>query len=174
MRKYLSFTLLVLFGLLALNARAQNLHEDSVKKIAIADARKFKLDKARLVIFRNNARQLERDYFNPIQRPGLHLPGWRPAAGVNREDMPGRGGFKAYRRSRELTSDFFKPVPLAVSDTALLRDSVYVKTYREEAWKRTRRRRTFGHYALVTGAVVGSATVIAAFVFSIDKAGQKR
>jgi len=171
MRKYLSFTL-VLLGLLALKARAQNPHEDSVKKIALADARKFKLDKARLTIFRNNARQMERDYFDPVKRPGLHLPGWRPDEAATRPGTPGRGGFKVYRRNRELASDYFKPVPSAVSDTTLLKDSVYVKTYREEAWKRTRRRRTFGHYAWVSSAVIGGAEIIAVFVFLVDRAGR--
>jgi len=164
MRKTLTFILLLLC-LSALTARAQNAHEDSVKKIAIADGQKFKLDKARLTVFRKNARQMARDYYFPGGRPGMLLPNWRPDKAAARRGLPvDHDGFPAYRRQRELASDFFKPIPSAVSDTTLLRDSVYVTAYREEAWKRTRSRRTFGHYAIIGGSVIGGASVIAGFV----------
>jgi hypothetical protein len=104
----------------------------------------------------------------------LRLPGWKPGNAVSRSDAPGPAAFQAYRRTRELACDFFKPTPSAISDTALVRDSVYVKTYREEAWKRTRRRRTFGHYALVGGAVITGAAVIAMWVLLLDRLAEKR
>lgn len=44
MLKCLALTL-VLLSLLALKTQAQNLGDDSIKKIAVADARKFRLDK---------------------------------------------------------------------------------------------------------------------------------
>jgi hypothetical protein len=164
MRKTLTF-IIALLSLLALNARAQTLHDDSVKKIAIADARKFRLDKERLSIFRKNARQMARDYYFPGGRRGMLLPTWRPDKVAAPRGRPvDHDGFPVYRRQRELASDFFKPIPSAVSDTALLRDSVYVTAYREEAWKRTRSRRTFGHYAIIGGSVVGGVTAIAGFV----------
>jgi len=176
MRKYLSFTA-VLLSLLALKARAQTLRDDSVKNIAIADAKKFKLDKARLTIFRQNAHQMERDYFEPMRpglRPRLRPPGGPSGDTSSRRGTPDRTGFKTYRRNRELVSDFFKPDSSAVSNPALLKDSVYVKTYRAEAWKRTRKRRTFGHYAWVSAAVMGSAEVIGIWVFLFVKLGHTR
>lgn len=176
MRKTLTFTLLLL-TLLALNARAQTLNNDSVKKIALTDAKKFKLDKARLTLFRNNAHQLERDYFEPM-RPGLS-PRLRPPGGPSGDTgslrrTSDRTGFKTYRRNRELASDYFKPDSAAVSNPALLKDSAYVKTYREEAWRRTRKRRTFGHYAWVSAAVMGGAEVIGIWVFLIVRLGHTR
>ena len=164
MRKTLTF-ITVLLSLLALNTLAQTLHEDSVKKIALTDAKKFKLDKERLSIFRKNARQMARDYYFPGAGPGMLRPSWRPMKIAGQRGRPvDHDGFPAYRRQRELASDFFKPIPSAVSDTTLLRDSVYVTAYREEAWKRTRARRTFGHYAIIGGSVVGGASAIAGFV----------
>ena len=130
MRKYLSLTIVILLSLLALKAQAQNLREDSIKKIAITDAKKFKLDKADLRVFRRN-------------------------------------------RSN-LASDYFKPVRAAVSDTALLKDSVYVKAYREKAWNRTRHRRTVWHYAWMTEAIVGGAEVVALISFLIIHANHGR
>jgi hypothetical protein len=162
MRKCLTFTL-VLLSLLTLETRAQNLHDDSIKKIAVADARKFKLDKARLTTFRQSRRNLELEYFELD----------RSDAGSLRFGQR-KDGFSVYRRSRELTSDYFNPVASAVSDTALLRDSVYVNAYREKAWHRTRHRRTVGHYALMTGVVVAGATVIALWVYVISKANHVR
>ncbi|MBS1519590.1 MAG: hypothetical protein JST50_01235 [Bacteroidetes bacterium] len=116
----------------------------------MADARKFKLDRARLKKFRQNRHNLAREYFA--------LGGSEP------------GGFSNYRRNRELASDYFKPVASAVSDTALLNDSVYVKAYREKAWRRTRHRRTAGHYVWVSGTALAGAEVIAiwAYVISIS------
>ncbi len=158
MQKCLTFTLLLL-SLLTLETRAQNLHDDSIKKIAVADARKFKLDKARLTAYRQNRRNLEMEYF---------VLG-RSDAGLSRLRQQ-RDGFSDYRRSRELASDYFKPVASAVSDTALLRDSVYVNAYREKAWDRTRHRRTAGHYVLMGGVVLAAAEVVALWVFILTKA----
>ena len=156
MLKCLTLTL-VLLSLLALKTRAQNLRDDSIKKIAVADAGKFKLDKASLKKFRQNRRNLALEYFelggSDADAPGFKRPG---------------GGFSIYRRNRELESDYFKPIASAVSDTALLKDSVYVAAYREKAWQPTRHRRTVAHYAWMTGTVVAGATVIAAWVYVIS------
>jgi len=156
MQKCLIFTLLSL-SLLTLKARAQNLHDDSIKKIAVTDARKFKLDKARLTIFRNNRRNLAFEYYG-LDRSDAHSLKFGP-----RKD-----GFSAYRRSRELSSDYFKPAASAVSDTALLRDSVYVNAYREKAWQRTRHRRTVGHYVSITGVVITGVDVIALWIYVLS------
>ncbi|WP_426670907.1 hypothetical protein ACPPVU_06670 [Mucilaginibacter sp. McL0603] len=160
MRKYLTFTL-VLLSLLTLETRAQNLHDDSIKKIAIADARKFKLDKARLTTFRQSHHNLEFAYFER----------YRSDAGAPRFGQR-KNGFSAYMRSRELTSDYFKPVASAVSDTTLLTDSVYVKAYREKAWQRTRHRRTAGHYVLIAGIVDAGAAVIVLWAYIISIASR--
>lgn len=153
MRKSLTFTL-VFLTLLTIETRAQNLHDDSIKKIAFADARKFKLDKARLKTFRKNSRNLELEYYAlGRSHAGALSSGHR------------KTGFSDYRHSRELTSDYFKPVASAVSDTALLRDSAYVNAYREKAWQRTRHRRSVGHYVWVTGVVMAGAEFIALWVY---------
>jgi hypothetical protein len=106
----------VLISFSALKVQAQNLKDDSVKNIAIADAKKFRLDKADLKIFKHNR--------------------------------------------HNSNSDYFKPAKANVTDTTLLRDSVYVKAYRQKAWKRTRNRRTLWHYAWVTEAVYGGAYIV--------------
>jgi len=62
---------------------------------------------------------------------------------LNKKDL------KTFRKDRHnYTSDYFKPVKTVVSDTALLKDSVYVKAYRRVAFEKTRKRRTIGHYVL--------------------------
>ena len=156
MPKYLTLTL-VLLSLLALKTRAQNLHNDSIKKIAVADAGKFKLDKTSLKKFRQNRRNLAFEYFELSESDAGALGFRQP-----------RSSFSNYRHNRELASDYFKPVASAVSDTALLKDSVYVNAYREKAWQRTRHRRTVGHYAWVTGTVVAGASMIASWVYLIS------
>jgi hypothetical protein len=110
--------LLLLFGSACL--RAQSTHQDSVAKIAHADAKKFKLDDAKLKIFR-------RDKSNS-------------------------------------TSDFFKPAAdyNYVTDARLLRDSTYVKAYRQAAYTSTRKRRTLGHYFLIAAPIV----LVVAFIIA--------
>ncbi len=115
MLRLLALTI-VLLSFSTLKVQAQNLRDDSVKNIAITDAKKFRLDKADFKMFKRNRRN-----FN---------------------------------------SDYFKPAKADVSDTTLLRDSVYAKAFRQKAWKRTRTRRTVWHYAWVTEAVYGGAYIV--------------
>jgi hypothetical protein len=68
---------------------------------------------------------------------------------LNKKDL------KTFRKDRHnYTSDFFKPIKAVVSDTALLKDSVYVKAYRRIAFEKTRKRHTIGHYVLWSYAVL--------------------
>ncbi len=90
---------------LSFHLKAQTGHRDSIIKIAIADAKNFRLGDADMKDFRKNRRHLAADYFNPT-----------------------------------IT---------AASDTALLKDSVYVQTYRQTAYKKTRKRRTVAHHVLM-------------------------
>jgi hypothetical protein len=161
MLKYLTFTF-VLLCLLTLTTRAQNRYDDSIKRIAIADARKFKLDKATLTTFRQNHHNLEMEYFEP-GRSDSGSPAFRQR----------RDGFSVYMRSHEVAWDYFKPVAsAAVSDTALLKDSTYVNAYREEAWQRTRHRRTAGHYVLMSGVVINGAGIIALLAYVVSRASR--
>ncbi|WPU96683.1 hypothetical protein SNE25_14255 [Mucilaginibacter sabulilitoris] len=57
------------------------------------------------------------------------------------------------------TSDYFKPTPLNVSDTTFLKDSTYVKTFRQLAYNKTLHRRTTGHSVLLIGGI--SVAVVA-------------
>jgi len=70
--------------------------------------------------------------------------------------------FQRFRKTgRNPNSDYFKPV--AASNSQLLSDSTYVKTYREMAFKRTRKRHTTGHFILIGGAV---AVVVIAVIYA--------
>ena len=63
---------------------------------------------------------------------------------LNKKDL------KTFRKDRHnYTSDFFKPSKAVVSDSTLLKDSVYVKAYRRFAFEKTSKRRTIGHYVLL-------------------------
>jgi hypothetical protein len=66
-------------------------------------------------------------------------------------------------------SDLFKPTLSTVSDTLMLNDSVYAKAFRMAAYKKAfgYRKRTAGHYVLVSGIVAASA-VAAFFVIGIS------
>jgi hypothetical protein len=73
--------------------------------------------------------------------------------------------FTIFRKNKgNYTSDFFKPKVGAVSDTLLLKDSVYVKAYRQAAYNKSLKKRTVGHYMLVGGAVYVGVTVVVAIV----------
>jgi hypothetical protein len=68
------------------------------------------------------------------------------------------------KTGRNGNSDYFKPISSGVSDVSLLKDSTYVKAYREMAFKKTKRRHTAGHFVLIGGivAVVAIAVIYAA------------
>ncbi|MDO3628608.1 hypothetical protein [Mucilaginibacter sp. BT774] len=69
--------------------------------------------------------------------------------------------FKKFRKNRGNSgSDYFKPVPANVSNSALLNDSVYVMAYRQAAYAKTHHRHSAGHYILWGG--VGLTVVVLA------------
>lgn len=73
--------------------------------------------------------------------------------------------FKAFRKNRSNSySDLFKPTKANVSDTTLLRDSVYVNAFRNAAYRKTLKRRTTGHYFLMGGVIYVVITVVATVV----------
>jgi len=89
------------------------------------------------------AQTLYRDSINRIAQQDAELF-W-----LNKKDL------KTFRKDRHnYTSDFFKPSRAVVSDSTLLKDSVYVKAYRRFAYEKTRKRRTIGHYVLWGYAVL--------------------
>lgn len=58
---------------------------------------------------------------------------------------------KKFRKDRRnYNSDFFKPPK--VRDSTLLKDSLYLKAFRDAAYKKTRKRRTAGHYVIIGAA----------------------
>jgi len=69
-----------------------------------------------------------------------------------------REKFKADKRN--YNSDLFKPQARFVSDTTLLRDSSYVKSYRKAAYKSALKTRTAGHYILIYGSITVVAVII--------------
>ncbi len=73
--------------------------------------------------------------------------------------------WKAYRKHGiNYTSDYFKPTTINTAHSELLTDSVYVKAFREAAYKKTTRKRTFGHYVLVGGGIYVAAIVVGGVV----------
>lgn len=97
------------------NSFSQTINPDSLKKIAVADVKQFKLDDKTLKKFKEN-------------------------------------------RSNS-TSDFFKPSKLNTSNSALLSDSVYVKAFRKEAYKKTKKANVTGHHKRV--GILGYVAAIA-------------
>ena len=68
--------------------------------------------------------------------------------------------WKQYKRKLPATSDYFKPTQVKQGSEALLSDSLYVQTYRKEAFKRNKHRRTPWHYVLVGGSIAGGVIVV--------------
>lgn len=68
--------------------------------------------------------------------------------------------WEQYKRKLPATSDYFKPTQVKKGSEALLSDSLYVQTYRKEAFKRNKHRRTPWHYVLVGGSIVGGVIVV--------------
>lgn len=63
------------------------------------------------------------------------------------------------------SADFFKPNPGTTADSTLLADSVYVKAFRSEAYKRYVSKRSVGHYALLgVGAYVVISIIVALII----------
>lgn len=79
-----------------------------------------------------------------------------------------RADFREFRRDRgNFSADYFKPDSSTTSNRTLLKDSTYVRTFRTAMYKKTRTRRTTGHYFLIGGAIYTGASFIAALVIII-------
>jgi len=66
------------------------------------------------------------------------------------------------------SADFFKPNAGTTADSTLRADSVYVKAFRSEAYKRYVSKRSVGHYALLgVGAYVAISVIVALVVVVI-------
>lgn len=75
-----------------------------------------------------------------------------------------RKAFKGFRSDRgNFRSDYLKPDSSTTNDYSLLKDSTYVQTYKEWMYKKSRTRRTTGHYFLVGGIIYTVASFLAAF-----------
>ncbi len=111
---------ILLITVLHSSAKAQTTHADSMARMAVADARKFKLDAERMKIFRQ-----QKDHY---------------------------------------LSDLFKPTEAQVSRPDVLNDSNYVYAFRAEAYRRTLKRRTTGHWILVGSGISVAATYLATAV----------
>lgn len=73
-----------------------------------------------------------------------------------------KADLKLYRKGKsDRTSDYFKPTPSNVSDPALLKDSTYVKMYRNFAYSKTSHRKGAGEYIIIAGAIVVLAGISA-------------
>lgn len=105
-------------------ARCQSAHQDSLVKLARADARKFRLQ----------------------------------------DDV-----WKTHKRRLPVTSDYFKPTQTSTGNMALLTDSIYVKAYREAAFKKNKHRRTPWHTVLVGGGIAAGlfVTMAAAIIIFV-------
>jgi len=76
--------------------------------------------------------------------------------------------WKAYRKHQVgYTSDYFKPNNLNTTHPELLTDSVFVRDFREAAYRKTTRHRTVGHYILVGGGIYIGAIVVGTIIFII-------
>lgn len=62
------------------------------------------------------------------------------------------------------SSDYFKPTPVNTSDTSLLKDSTYIKAFKQAAYNKTLHRRTTGHYVLIIGSIAIGVTLIIAAI----------
>jgi hypothetical protein len=73
---------------------------------------------------------------------------------------------KDFRKRRDINAVYFKPDSNSTSNYALINDSTYIKAYTEKAYRKTEKRRTFGHYALIGGIAVVSAFTIVVVALS--------
>ncbi len=63
------------------------------------------------------------------------------------------------------TSDYFKPNTTNAAHPEWLTDSVYVKAYRNAAYRKNLKRRTTGHYFLVGGGIYVAALGVGLIIF---------
>lgn len=71
--------------------------------------------------------------------------------------------FKATRSNS--TSDFFKPTTLSTTNAGMLNDSVYVKSFREAAYKNTKKLNVAGHHKRIGILGYAAAIVFVGLVF---------
>jgi C-terminal processing protease CtpA/Prc len=76
---------------------------------------------------------------------------------------------KKFKKKWKKTSDYFKPTKTNVSDTTLLRDSVYVQTYRYVAYVKTRSRHSTGYYVIFGAGTATWVAVLIAIFFHLAK-----
>jgi hypothetical protein len=75
--------------------------------------------------------------------------------------------WKKYKRKLPSTSDHFKPIEAQQGNHELLSDSIYVKAYRQAAFKKNKNRRTPWHYVLIGGSILGTGYVaLAVYIIS--------
>lgn len=75
--------------------------------------------------------------------------------------------WKKYRRQLPSTSDHFKPVESEIKDISLIRDSVFVNAYRQQAFKKNKHRRSAGHYIFLGGSAVAVSFAALAIYIAI-------
>lgn len=72
-----------------------------------------------------------------------------------------KADLKTFRKNKNnSTSDYFKPTATYTSNLNFLKDSTYVKAFREAAYIKTKRRKTVAHYVLVGGIVYAIAIAV--------------
>ena len=144
MKKTLIITLLLSIWC-SINLLAQNAKTDSIVKIATADAQNFQLKKPDMEKFRMDRRD---------QQVGVRNP----------SKMFDRNYMEQVRTQKvDYTSDYFKPTKAMVSDSTLLKDSVYVKAFRDAAYNKTVKRHA-GHYIAIFGSIAAGIALIIGFL----------
>jgi hypothetical protein len=68
--------------------------------------------------------------------------------------------WKKYKRTLPPTSDYFKPEEANQKNLAQINDSLYVKAYRQAAFKRNKHRHTPWHYVLLGGSISAGVIVV--------------
>ncbi|OKS89562.1 hypothetical protein [Mucilaginibacter polytrichastri] len=154
--------------LIAPNLHAQTVLRDSSTLITQAkeDANHFKLNRADLKQFRKHRDDYMLQFSpnrNPLSGPPNLFRTPVTPAGMSKV----REGYKHI----DYTSDYFKPNNVTTRDTALLRDSIYVKAFRDAAYQRTTARRTAGHYIAIFGGVAAGVALIIGFVIIANSMG---
>jgi len=159
--------------LIAPNLHAQTARRDSLNLVAKAqdDANNFKLNKADLKQFRKHRDAYMAQYRNgPNQNP-LSLP---PNPFPKSLTPPTPSAMQKIRydyNQIDYTSDYFKPTKATTKDTTLIRDSIYVKAFRDAAYQHTTARRTAGHYIAIWGGVTVGIFLIIGFILIANTMG---
>ncbi len=133
--------------------------------MAKKDAKQFQMNDNDHEKFRRDRKAFTDQYrIDPMLPTGLNQPFPNPMADLNH-----RKDIKAKLNKIDYYSGYFEPTKSTTKDTALLKDSVYVKVFRDVAYRRTVNERTVTTVAI---AVVGGAIVlIGAIAFLIAHTG---